>query len=169
MSDNENRINNKTNRSGSKVWKFFSTIFKTIIILIIEGFIILNLSSWGSEIYIGNSSNRYYTSGWLYQEDLNPIYGVLGIIIYVLINGSGFFIFNSIISQLKNYNKTIGKIIFILFCVVINMIMFIQYSQLFGSYTFDIKLLEFFNNVIIRLGWFIFPSIFSVIYIYRKK
>ena len=74
MLDNEN-VNNSTK---NKLWTIFSNIIKSIIVLLIIGIIMCALSSWGAEeIYTKDSSNRYYTDGWLYHEDLNPIYGVL--------------------------------------------------------------------------------------------
>ena len=74
------------------------------------------LSSWGAEeIYTKDSSNRYYTSGWLYHEDLNPIYRVVGIIIYIAINYFSFLLYNYITNKFKNYKATLGKVIYIIY------------------------------------------------------
>ena len=127
-------------------------------------------SSWGAEeIYTKDSSNRYYTGGWLYHEDLNPIYGVVGIIIYIAINYFSFLLYNYITNKFKNYKDTLGKVIYIIFNIFINILMLIIYSGLFGSYSFENNLLEFLNEIVIKFGYVTFPIIFVIIYICRKK
>ena len=164
MSDNENIINPTKN----KLWTIFSSIIKSIIVLLIIGIIMYVSSLWGAEeIYTKNSSNRYYTGGWLYHEDLNPIYGVVGIIIYIAINCFSFLLYNYITNKFKNYKMTIGRVMFIIFSIFINILMLIIYSGLFGSYSFENILLEFFNLIIIKYGFITFPIMFLIIY--RKK
>ena len=166
MSDNENVINPTKN----KLWTIFSSIIKSIIVLLIIGVIMYVLSLWGAEeIYTKNSSNRYYTGGWLYHEDLNPIYGVVGIIIYIAINYSSFLLYNYITNKFNNYKATLGKVMYIIFSVFINILMLIIYSGLFGSYSFENNLLELLNEIIIKFGCITFPIMFVIIYIYRKK
>ena len=131
MYDDENiekTINQKVN------YGIFSTIIKSIIVLLIIGVIMLWVSAGGSEIYIKDAYNRDYTGGWGYAEYLNSVYGVVGIIIYIIINYLGFLTYNHITNKFKNYNATISKIIFILFCPVINMLMLIMYFGLLGEY-----------------------------------
>ena len=166
MSDNEN-VKNPTQ---NKLWTIFSSIIKSIIALLIIGIIMCALSSWGAgEIYTKDSSNRYYTGGWLYHEDLNPIYGVVGIIIYIAINYFSFLLYNYITNKFKNYKDTLGKVIYIIFNIFINILMLIIYSGLFGSYSFENNLLEFLNEIVIKFGYVTFPIIFVIIYICRKK
>ena len=169
MSDDENIINPITRKSKNKLWYIISTIIKSLIVLLIIGFIMLWISAEGAEVYIKDASNRNYTGGWLYHEYLNPVYGFIGIIIYILINYFGFLSYNHITKKFKNYKTNISKVMFILFSIFINMLMLIIYSQLFGSYSFENMLLEFFNNIIIGFGWITFPIIFVIIYIYIKK
>ena len=166
MLDNEN-VNNSTK---NKLWTIFSNIIKSIIVLLIIGIIMCALSSWGAEeIYTKDSSNRYYTDGWLYHEDLNPIYGVVGIIIYIVINYFSFLLYNYITNKFKNYKATLGKVIYIIFSIFINILMLIIYSSLFGSYSFENNLLEFLNEIVIKFGYVTFPIMFVIIYICRKK
>lgn len=169
MSDYENITNPKIGKSKNKLWGILSTIIKSIIVLFIIGFIMLWISAGGSEVYIKDASNRNYTGGWGYHEYLNPIYGLIGIIIYILINYLGFLSYNHITNRFKNYKTTISKIMFILFSAFINMLMLIMYFRLLGEYSFENMLLELFNKIIIRYGWTTFPIIFLIIYIYRKK
>ena len=83
MSDNKNVISSTKN----KLWTIISSIIKSIILLIIIGIIMYVLSYWLSEeIYRKNSSNVHYNCAWNYNETLNPVYGVAGIIIYIAIN-----------------------------------------------------------------------------------
>ena len=163
MSKNENIIN-QSKKSSNKFTLTVITIIKSIFILLIMGFIIYYISYYCSEIYVKNSFNRTSTGGWCYDEYLNPIYGILGIIIYALTNYFSFLSYNFIISKLKNYKTIIGKIMFILFSFFINILMLIMYSQLFGSYLFENTFLEFFNKIIISFGWVVFPIIFFIIY-----
>ena len=169
MSDDENIINQITKKTKNKLWYIISTIIKSLIVLLIIGFIMLWISLGGAEVYIKDAFNRNYTGGWLYHEYLNPVYGLIGIIIYILINCFGFLSYNHITNKFKNYKTTISKAMFILFSIFINMLMLIIYSQLFGSYSFKNMLLEFFNNIIIGFAWITFPIIFVIIYIYKKK
>ena len=94
MSDDENIINPITRKSKNKLWYIISTIIKSLIVLLIIGFIMLWISAEGAEVYIKDASNRNYTGGWLYHEYLNPVYGFIGIIIYILINYFGFLSYN---------------------------------------------------------------------------
>lgn len=166
MSDDEKMINPTKN----KLWFIFSTIIKSTVVLLIIAVIMYLVAVWGGEeIYTKNSSNRYYTGGWLYHEDLNSIYGLIGIIIYIAINCFGFLLYNYITNKFKNYKMTIGRVMFILFSIFINILMLIIYSGLFGSYSFENTLLEFFNVIIINFGFITFPIMFLIIYIYRKK
>ena len=166
MSDNEN-VKNPTQ---NKLWTIFSSIIKSIIALLIIGIIMCALSSWGAEeIYTKDSSNRYYTGGWLYHEDLNPIYGVVGIIIYIAINYFSFLLYNYITNKFKNYKDTLGKVIYIIFSIFINILMLIIYSGFFGSYSFENNLLEFLNEIVIKFGYVTFPIMFVIIYILQKK
>ena len=80
MSDDENIINPITRKSKNKLWYIISTIIKSLIVLLIIGFIMLWISAEGAEVYIKDASNRNYTGGWLYHEYLNPVYGFIGII-----------------------------------------------------------------------------------------
>ncbi|MCH5272834.1 MAG: hypothetical protein J1E35_04110 [Lachnospiraceae bacterium] len=166
MSDNENTIPPITRKSKNNLWHIISTIIKSIIVLLIIGFIMLYISYWGTEVYTKNSSNRYYTGGWNYHEDLNPVYGLRGIIIYILTNCFGFLSYNYITNKFKNYKTAIGKIIFILFSVFINILMLILYSGLFGSYSFENTFLELFKVIIISFGWITFPITFLIIYLF---
>ena len=166
MSDNEN-IKNPTK---NKLWSIFSSIIKSIILLFIIGIIMCALSSWGAEeIYTKDSSNRYYTGGWLYHEDLNPIYGIVGIIIYIAINYFSFLLYNYITNKFKNYKATLGKVIYIIYSIFINILMLIIYSGLFGRYSFENNLLEVLNKIVIQFGYVTFPIMFVIVYICRKK
>ena len=161
MSDNEN-VKNPTQ---NKLCTIFSSIIKSIIVLLIIGIIMCALSSLGAgEIYTKDSSNRYYTGGWLYHEDLNPIYGVVGIIIYIATNCFSFLLYNYIIKKFKNYKATLGKVIYIIFSIFINILMLITYSSLFGSYSFENNLLELLNEIVIKFGYVTFPIMFIIIY-----
>ena len=154
---------------GNTLWIIILSIIKSIIVLLIIGVIMYFLSLWGSgKIYTKNSSNRSY-NGWAYHENLNPIYGVLGIIIYIAINHFSFLLYNYIINQFKNYKTIIGKIMYILFSIFINGVMLIIYFRLFGSYSFENILLNFLNDIIVRFGYITFPIVFGIIYIYRRK
>jgi len=167
MSDDENITNLTTKKCKNELWNILSTIIKSLIVLLIIGFIMLWISAGGAEVYIKDASNRNYTGGWLYHEYLNPVYGLIGIIIYILINYFGFLSYNHITNKFKNYKNTISTVMFILFSIFINILMLIIYSQLFGSYSFKNTLLEMLNNIIIGFGWITFPIIFLIIY--RKK
>lgn len=169
MSDNENIKKITTKKCKNELWNILSTISKSLIVLLMIGFIMLCISAGGAEVYIKAADNRYYTGGWLYHEYLNPVYGLIGIIIYILINCFGFLSYNHITNKFKNYKNTISTVIFILFSIFINILMLIIYSQLFGSYSFKNTLLEMFNKIIIGFGWITFPIISLIIYIYRKK
>ncbi len=167
MSDDEKIVNPTKN----KLWSIFSTIIKSVIVLLIIGVIMAFISSLGAEeIYTKNSSNRQFTGSWLtYEEILNPVYGVIGIIIYIAINYIGFLSYNYITNKFKNYKTIIGRVMFILFCIFINIIMLLIYSDLFGSYSFQNIILEIFNMIIIKFGFITFPIMFLIIYIYRRK
>ena len=167
MSNDENIIHPITKKSKNELWNILSTMIKSLIVLLIIGFIMLWISAGGAEVYIKDASNRNYTGGWLYHEYLNPVYGLIGIVIYILINYFGFLSYNHITNKFKNYKTTITKVMFILFSIFINMLMLIIYSSLFGSYSFKNMLLEIFNNIIIGFGWITFPIIFLIFY--RKK
>ena len=71
MSDDENIINQITKKTKNKLWYIISTIIKSLIVLLIIGFIMLWISAGGTEVYIKDASNRNYTGGWLYHEYLN--------------------------------------------------------------------------------------------------
>ena len=166
MSDEKNQ-NSKTTNS---FWIIFSTIIKSIIILCIIGTIMYIMSLWGAEgVYQKNSSNRSYIGGWTYHEDLNPIYGLMGIIIYILINYFGFSLYNFVTSKFKSYKITISRFIFLVHSIIINMIMLIVYWSIFGSYSFNNQILELFNILIIRFGFVSFPILFIIIYSKIKK
>ena len=166
MSDEKNQ-NSKTTNS---FWIIFSTIIKSIIVLFIIGTIMYVMSLWGAEgVYQKNSSNRSYIGGWTYHEDLNPIYGLMGIVIYILINYFGFSIYNFVTSKFKSYKITISRFIFLVYSIIINMIMLIVYWSIFGSYSFNNQILELFNILIIRFGFVSFPILFIIIYSKIKK
>lgn len=170
MSDDEKIIKSVTEKSKNKFWNIFSTIIKSTIVLLIIGFIMLWISMWGAEIYTKNSWGRNYTGGLMYHEYLNPFYGLIGIIIYILINCFGFFSYNHIIDKFKNCKITISKFLFIVFSFFINLVMLIEYSQLFGDFSFkNNMLLNYFEKIIIIRGMITFPIIFLIIYNYRKK
>lgn len=165
MSDNENIINSTSPKNKNKLWNILSTIIKSIIVLFIIGFMMSCIAGWSSAtVYTSNSYNRSYTGGWLYHEYLNPIYGLIGIIIYIANNFFGFLTYSHITNKFKNYKSTVSKVMFILFSFFINILMLIIYSGLFSSYSFENNLLEFFNTIIISYGWITFPLIFSIIY-----
>lgn len=166
MSDEKNQNSKITN----SFWIIFSTIIKSIIILCIIGTIMYVMSLWGAEgVYQKNSSNRSYIGGWTYHEDLNPIYGLIGIVIYILINYFGFSIYNFVTSKFKNYKIAISRFIFIVYSIIINMIMLIIYCGIFGNYSFNSNILELFNIIIIRFGFVSFPVLFIIIYSKIKK
>lgn len=167
MSDNENKAYKE--KSKNKFWNIFSTIIKSIILLLIIGFIMFVISLVGSAIYSKNSGEQYHIDGWSFHGYLNNFYGIIGIIIYVLNNYFGFLSYNSIINSFKNCKIAISKFLFIVFSVLINLIMLIVYSQVFTEFSSKNKLLEFFNNIIIKHGTITFPIIFLSIYIYKKK
>lgn len=169
MPNDENIINPITQKSKNGLWNILSTIIKSLIVLLIIGFIMLLISEEGSTIYIKYAYDRNYTGGWLYHEYLNPVYGLIGIVIYILINCFGFLAYNHITRKFKNYKTTISKVMFILFSILINILMLIMYSSLFGSYSFENMLLEKFNNIIIGSGWITFPIIFFIIYRTKVK
>lgn len=75
-------MSNKENQTNQLLNNIF-TIAKSFIILLILGFLMLYISSLGTEIYTKNSFEHNFTGGWLYNEYLNPIYGILGLIIYI--------------------------------------------------------------------------------------
>ena len=75
-------MSNKENQTNQLLNNIF-TIAKSFIILLILGFLMLYISSLGPEIYTKNSFEHNFTGGWLYNEYLNPIYGILGLIIYI--------------------------------------------------------------------------------------
>ena len=167
MADDENIINHTTTKTENKLWYNTSTIIKSLIVLLIIGFIMLWISSGGAEVYIKYAYNRNYTGGLGYHEYLHPVYGLIGIIIYILINYFGFLLYNRITYIFRNYKTTIGKTVFILFSAFINTLMLIMYFRLFGGYSFENNILELINNIIICYGWITFPIIFLIIY--RKK
>lgn len=164
MSDDENIINSTIRKSKNKLWNIFTNIIKCILILLIIGFIMLCVSEWGAEVYTKDSSNRSYTGGWNYHEYLNPVYGLIGIIIYILINYFGFLSYKRITDKFKKCKATISKSIFILFNIFINILMLILYSGLFSSYSFKNIVFEILNTIIIDRGWITFPIIFFCIY-----
>ena len=94
MFDDKNIINPKIGKSKNKLWGILSTIIKNILVLLIIGFIMLWMSGGGAEIYIKDAYNRSCINGWGYHEYLNPVYGVIGTIIYILINCFGFLSYN---------------------------------------------------------------------------
>ena len=169
MSDDENIIDSTTKKSPNELWVILSTIIKSLIMLVIIGFIMLLISSGGAEVYTKNAYKSPFTGGWGHHEYLNSAYGLVGIIRYIVINYLGFLSYNHITNRFKNYKTIIGKVVFILFTIPINMLMSIIYLKLFVVYLFKNTLLEFFNNIIIRFGWITFPIIFLIIYIYRKS
>ena len=169
MSDEGNIINQTTKTTKNKLWYIISTSIKSLILLLIIGFIMLWISAEGAEVYRKDAFNRNYTGGWIYKAYLNPVYGLIGIIIYILINYFGFLLYSHITNKFKNYKTTISKIMFILFSAFINTLMLIMYFGIFGEFSFKNMLLEFFNIIIIRCGWITFPIIFLIIYIYRNK
>lgn len=175
MLDNEKVIKfNKINYG-----LFFSSIIKSIIVLLIIGIIMFALSLWGAQIY-SNLSNSYNhgsnssgsSSGFVLDLTtyyyLNPIYGIIGIIIYIAINYFSFLLYNEIIKKFKNYKSTIGKVMYILFSIFINILMLIIYLGLFGRYSFENILLEFLNEIIINFGYISFPIVSAIFYIYKK-
>ena len=164
----EEKITNQMTKKH-KLWYIISSITKSLILLLIIGFIMLVLSAGGSEVYIKGAYNRNYTGGWIYDEYLNPLYGFVGIILYIIINYLGFLAYDHITRRFKNYKIVISKIIFILFSAFINMLMSIMYFHLFGHYSFKNPLLEVFNNIVVRYGWLTFPIIFLIIYICKNK
>lgn len=126
MSDDEKIINQKKN----KLWSIFSTIIKGTVVLLIIAVIMYLIALWGAEeIYTKNSSNRYYTGGFSYHENLNSIYGLIGIIIYIAINCFSFLLYNYITNKFKNYKMTIGRVMFILFSIFINILMLNVYGE----------------------------------------
>lgn len=170
MSDDEKIIKPVTEKSKNKFWNIFSSIIKSIIVLLIIGVIMLWISMWGANIYTKKSWERNYTGGLLYHEYLNPFYGLMGIIIYILINCFGFFSYNYIIDKLKNCKITISKFLFIVFSFLINLVMLIEYSGLFGDFSFKNNiLLNWLKNITITRGMITFPIIFLIIYNCRKK
>lgn len=60
MANNETIVNPNEKKSPNKFWNVFSSVLKSLIILFIIGFIMLCISSLGSEIYVKNSFNRVY-------------------------------------------------------------------------------------------------------------
>lgn len=166
MSDNKNAISSTKN----KLWTIISSIIKSIILLIIIGIIMYALSYWLSEeIYRKNSSNFHYNCAWNYNETLDPVYGVAGIIIYIAINYFSCLLYNYITNKFKNYKVIIGKVIYIIFSFLINIVMLILYWKSFGTYSFENSLLDFFNIIIIRYGYIIFPIIFAIIFLVKIK
>ena len=57
MSDDENIINPITRKSKNKLWYIISTIIKSLLVLLIIGFIMLWISAEGAEVYIKDASN----------------------------------------------------------------------------------------------------------------
>lgn len=149
----------------NKVWSVITTIIKSVLVILIIGFIMFFGSAGGAEVYRKDVYNSVSTGSWNYHAYLNPIYGMVGIIIYILINCFGFFVYNYITNKFKNYKTTIGKCIFILFSVFINLLMLIIYFDLFDSYSFENGFFEIFNSIIICYGWITFPIIFFITYI----
>ena len=165
MSNNEKEIKPIKN----KLWTIISTIIKSIILLVIIGIIMCVLSDWGArEIYTKKTSNRSYY-GWTSHENLNPIYGVGGIIIYIAINCFSFLSYNYEISKFKNYKIVLGKVMYIIFSIYINIFMIIMYTGIFSSYSFENNLLNFLNREIIEYGFITFPTIFVIIYIIKNN
>ena len=54
MANNETIVNPNEKKSPNKFWNVFSSVLKSLIILFIIGFIMLCISSLGSEIYVKN-------------------------------------------------------------------------------------------------------------------
>jgi len=155
MSDDENII---TKKSENELWNIFSTIIKSLLVLLIIGFIMLWISAGGAEIYAKN--------GFDHSESLNPVYGLVSLIIFILINFLGYWSYNHITNRFKNYKTTISKIMFLLFSSIINWLMAIIYTFL-GRYSLKNTVLEIFDSIIIHNGLIVFPIIFFIIY--RKK
>ena len=155
------------NKTTKKLWFIIGTIIKSIIIVLIIGFIMFGLSGGGAELYQKNSLIYGYEY-WNDYAHLNFIYGLIGIIIYIVINCFGFLLYNYITSKFKNYKIIIGKIVFILSSIFINFLMSLAYTD-FNSYSFKNMMLEIFNNIIVGYGWITFPIIFLIIYLKRVK
>ena len=154
----------KIEKITRKVWNVISSIMKSIIVLIVIGVVMLIISSLGGEVYRAEAIFRHYTGGWNYEEYLNVFYGLIGIIIYILNNFLFFLTYNGITNKFKNYNIIVGKIMFIIFNVLINLVMLFIYSGIFSSYLFKNELLEILNKIIVFFGWITFPVLFSIIY-----
>ena len=149
----------------------FSTILKSIIVLLIIGFIMVKTFYFGKNIYIKNSTISLGNSNIPFSgyRLLDNTYATIGIIINIMINCFGFLSYNLIISKFKNYNITAGKMIFILFSCIINFVnwifLFFLQSYKFDSTTLEGNILSFFDNIFMNYSFFIFPIAFTVIYL----
>ena len=156
-------MNEKYNTTNNKNWvNVLSNIVKSILVLLIIGFIMLMIAAFGSMAYRFDSI-IYNEDGWNNFAYLNPGYGLIGIIIYILANFLGFLSYKNITNNIKNCKTNISKILFIIFSFLINVLMLVLYIQLFDTYSFENVLFEFFNSIIINGGFITFPLIFIII------
>ncbi len=155
-------------KEENKVVNTISSILKSIIIILIIGIIMFALSLLGAKVYKINSYGRVSGMLFSYIEKLNPIFGILGILFYIMINCIGFKLLDYFMKKFKNYYKVVGIILYTFFCIFINILMTIVYFDLFGEFKFDNKILNFFNIVIVQGGFIVFPIIFTAINIHKK-
>ena len=152
----------------SKGWIVITSILKTLMTLFLIGIIMYLLTLGGVEVYQHNSYDRFQDGVFSYIEKLDPLYGSIGLLIFIFINCISFAIFNFFIKKFKNYNKIIGIILYLIFAFVFNYVMLIYYWSLFGYYEFENKLLNFFNLVIVREGFIIFPITYIELYLLKE-
>ena len=169
MPDDLNLANQTTEKTKNKLWYIISTIIISLIVLLPIGCIMFWISVGGSEVYTKETYN-FTNLGWFdFHENINPVFGLIGIIIYILNNFLGFLSYNYITSKVNNYQTVIGRIEFILFSSFINALMAVLYSGLFGEYSFGNRALDFLNRIIIFWSPFTFPLIFTIVYVYKSK
>ena len=120
-------------------------------------------------VYTRNTLNRIYTGGWGYKENLDNFFGMLGIMIYILINVMSFLLYNYLVKKFRDYSMITGKIVFIIYSILVNVFMLALYSGLFGHYYFENSVLEFINLVVVKFGFITFPIVFTMAYILIKK
>jgi len=171
----------KSEIKKSKAWEIILRIIKSIIVLVIIGFITYLLTLYGMEIYQKNSI-RIHADMFSHHEYLDLTYGLLGILIYILINCMSFIMYNFIITKInksmdiydeKEVNKgkrlLLEKVLYIIYSIGINFGMLLFYFDFFGEYRFQNNYLDIINKLVVKVGFITFPIIFAIIYIVMKK
>ena len=151
----------------NKVKIVFLRVLVSILLVILIGIISGLISILGAKVYRTNSYGR--VSGFFSSlEKLDPVFGMLGIIIFIIINIIGFLIYNYLIKKLNKNNGLIEKIIYIISSAITNWLMLIVYFNLFDEFIFENRILNSINILVVEGGLILFPIVFSITYLCKK-